>query len=181
MPEAGRGHGCATKAELQSVTNCYCACHTSLLNFSQSGRTAKSDRLLEKGHAIMKSLLKAILISVLILAGVAVSGAALARHGGHGRHGGHAHFGLSFGFPLFGPAYYPYYAAPYYQPPYYPPLVLPYSPPVYIEQGSAQPAPAPEALPQGWWYYCAESNTYYPYVNECPGGWQRVAPRPPNS
>ncbi len=32
--------------------------------------------------------------------------------------------------------------------------------------------------PQGTWYYCAESKTYYPYVKECPGGWQRVTPQP---
>ena len=30
----------------------------------------------------------------------------------------------------------------------------------------------------GYWYYCESSDGYYPYVKECPGGWQRVAPRP---
>jgi hypothetical protein len=123
----------------------------------------------------MKKLVKAIVASVLIFAGIAVSGAALAQH-----HGGHARFGFYFGVPLFGPGYYPYYAPPYYYPPYYPPVVVPSSPPAYVEQGSAQPAPAPGASPEGWWYYCAESRTYYPYVKECAGGWQRVSPQPPN-
>ena len=41
----------------------------------------------------------------------------------------------------------------------------------YIEQGDA----APEA--ERWWYYCESSTSYYPYVRECPGGWERVAPR----
>jgi len=131
----------------------------------------------------MKTLVKAILTSLLILAGIVVSGAALAQY-----HGGHARFGFYFGVPLFGPAYYPYYAPPNYYPPYYPPTVAPSSPPVYVEQGSTQPAPAPgtqpapapRASPEGWWYYCAESKTYYPYVKECPDGWQRVSPQPPN-
>jgi hypothetical protein len=29
----------------------------------------------------------------------------------------------------------------------------------------------------GWWYWCAESQEYYPYVTYCPGGWERVLPR----
>jgi hypothetical protein len=123
----------------------------------------------------MKTLVKAISTSVLIVAGIVVSGTALAQH-----HGGHSHFSFSFGVPLFGPAYYPYYAPPYYYPPYYPPAAMPASPPVYVEQGSTQPAPAPGPSSDGWWYYCAESKTYYPYVKECPGGWQRVSPQASN-
>lgn len=90
-----------------------------------------------------------------------------------GHHGPHARFGVVIGGPLwFGPAYYPPYY--YYPPPiYYPPVQV--SPPVYVEQGGAQPAPAPQ---QSYWYYCAEANGYYPYVKECAGGWQRVSPQP---
>jgi hypothetical protein len=33
----------------------------------------------------------------------------------------------------------------------------------------AAPAPA-------YWYYCAPLATYYPYVQDCPGGWQAVTP-----
>lgn len=78
---------------------------------------------------------------------------------------------------LFGPWYYP---GPYYYPPYnypYPPVVtVPATPPVYIERSQvAEPAPPASAS----WYYCANPQGYYPYVENCPGGWQAVAPRPP--
>lgn len=107
-------------------------------------------------------------LAVLLLA-LLTSGSAYAwgRHG----HGPHVRFGVMLGGPVwFGPAYYPAY---YYPPVYYPPV--PVSPPVYIEQGGAQAAPAPE---QSSWYYCAETNAYYPYVKECARGWQRVSPLP---
>jgi hypothetical protein len=92
-------------------------------------------------------------------------------HHSHGfRHHSHARFGLFIGAPLlFAPWYYPAYPAPA--------VVIPSSPPVYIEQGQAA-APAQEAQ---YWYYCRESETYYPYVKECAGPWQRVVPQPPPS
>ena len=120
------------------------------------------------------------------------SGLALARgHGGHfggshfsgghsrgshfsGRHFGRSHVGLGvfIGAPAFWYDPYPYYD-------YYPPVVVvPSSPPTYVEQSQAQPAPSHA---DNWWYYCAASKTYYPYVKQCPGGWQRVAPQPPDS
>jgi hypothetical protein len=49
------------------------------------------------------------------------------------------------------------------------------APPVYAEQGVAQ---APPAQAQADWYYCAAANAYYPYVAECPAGWQRVPAQP---
>ncbi len=58
----------------------------------------------------------------------------------------------------------PYY---YYPPAYYPPA---YYPPAYVDGG--QPS---------LWYYCAEAKAYYPYVTQCPGGWQQVTPQPPPS
>src|SRR2546428_12259210 len=30
------------------------------------------------------------------------------------------------------------------------------------------------------WYYCANPQGYYPYVQQCPGGWRPVAPTPPD-
>jgi hypothetical protein len=36
--------------------------------------------------------------------------------------------------------------------------------------------PAPVYSSPGPWYYCASANAYYPYVAECPEGWQTVAP-----
>lgn len=59
----------------------------------------------------------------------------------------------------------PFYAVPRY---YYPAPVYYAPPPVYIEQPQAQ----------GVWYYCADTQTYYPYVQSCASGWQRVLPRP---
>jgi hypothetical protein len=97
----------------------------------------------------------------------------------HDHGGGHVRFGLTFGVPLFDPGYYsPYYDYPYpaYPAYAYPPVVVQSAPPVYVEQGAAQAAPAPAPAD---WYYCAASNSYYPYVSECPGGWQRVPARPP--
>ncbi len=86
------------------------------------------------------------------------------------------HFGVSIGMPYYSPYYSPYYADPYYN---YPPqvVVVPSSPPTYIERGNAERAQAPAS--SDWWYYCTDSKAYYPYVKHCPGGWQRVAPQPP--
>jgi hypothetical protein len=63
---------------------------------------------------------------------------------------------------FFGPSYYYPYGPGYYYP-------LPE--PVYIEQDSAEDAAQ-------FWYYCPAARTYYPYIGECPGGWQRVVPEP---
>lgn len=105
--------------------------------------------------AIVKRLaLSAILVAML------ASAPALAGHSG-----GHVRFGVFIGGPIY--PWYPWGYYPYY--PYYPPAV-PAAPPTYIEQGAAQQ--------QGYWYYCAASKTYYPYVKECPAGWQRVVPQP---
>lgn len=108
--------------------------------------------------------------------------------GGHGHHnGGHWHTRTSVGF-YFGPAWYPYYYYPpypgyYYPAYYYPPYYYPYyyppvasGPTTYIEKGASESNASP--LPSGYWYYCNASNGYYPYVKECPGGWQQVAPTP---
>jgi hypothetical protein len=70
---------------------------------------------------------------------------------------------------------YPYYYAPYYYPPA---VVAPSAPQVYIERDPQPVAPA-QQQPSQWWYFCTGANGYYPYVKECPGGWQRVAPQPP--
>jgi hypothetical protein len=98
-------------------------------------------------------------------------------HGTYYRHG-HSHIGVGvyFGGPWWYypyPSYYPPYAYPYYYPPAY--SEPPY-PTEYVERESAPAAPQ-RADP--YWYFCPESNAYYPYVKQCPGGWQRVAPSPP--
>jgi len=96
------------------------------------------------------------------------------RYGGRG----HPHIGFSIGIPIGWP-YWGWYPYPYYYPPYQSNVVVvPSEPTVYVERPDAQSAQGtPEAT--GSWYYCAGAGAYYPYVRECPGGWQRVAPRPP--
>jgi hypothetical protein len=117
--------------------------------------------------------------AALLIAASAVSLPAFAYHGHHG-YGGRV--GIYIGPPVFGLGYYgpygyPYYAPPYYGPSpyYYPPAVISPAPQTYIEQGAA---PAPSQA-QAYWYYCTESQGYYPYVQQCPAGWQKVAPQPP--
>lgn len=131
----------------------------------------------------MKTLPKVAGTLALVLLGALASGSAMAQHYGHGHghgYGGHAHWGISLGFPIYAPGFYP---APYYAYPApvygYPAVVIaPSAPPVYVEQGAVEAAPAP-APAQNDWYYCAESRAYYPYVAQCPSGWQRVPAQAP--
>lgn len=99
---------------------------------------------------------------------------------GHGSYyGPRVGVGVYFGGGGYYSSRYPYYYPPYYAGPgyYYPPAVIavPSAPITYIEQ-APQAAPQPQ---QAWWYYCSQSNAYFPYVKECTSGWQRVAPVPP--
>jgi hypothetical protein len=104
----------------------------------------------------------------------------------HGRSRSHITFGLHFGAPLYGWHYAPrpYYYYPY-PGPYYPgpALIVQSPPPVYVQRYIEQPPPENVTGPQGpvqhYWYYCRESQIYFPYVKECPGGWQRVLPQAP--
>jgi hypothetical protein len=104
------------------------------------------------------------------LAGAAIFAATPA----HAQYHHHGWGGPRIGFYV-GPGF--YYPPPYY----YPPVVaVQPQPPVYIEQAPAPQAP-PQAQPQpqgSAYYFCQASNAYYPYVRECPGGWQQVAPQP---
>jgi hypothetical protein len=86
-------------------------------------------------------------------------------------HGVRFGIGIGIGVPLFAPAW--YYPPPAY---YYPAPVVVAQPPVYVERAQAQAAPAPA---EQWWYYCPDSKTYYPYVQQCSSQWQRVSPQPP--
>jgi len=98
-------------------------------------------------------------------------------HGSREYHGPRFHsaprvqFGVVIGAPILPLWYSP---PPRY---YYPaPVVVQAAPPVYIER---DPQPEAQADASAYWYFCRESNTYYPYVNTCPGEWQRVTPQPP--
>ena len=118
-------------------------------------------------------LTAALLVAAFV--GLLVSSSADA-HGRRG-HGSHVHFGFAFGVP--GPFFYP---APVFAPFPQPVFV---SPPQYIEQNPPAPQPAPPAssVPsQGGsgynWYFCPDSQTYYPYVQTCASQWQQVVPGP---
>lgn len=96
-------------------------------------------------------------------------------YGGHGGRGGHYRgmalgLGLGYGLGYYGRSYYD----PYYD---YPPAVIavPVTPPVYIQQAP----PVVEQHPPGYWYYCNHPEGYYPYIKQCPNGWQQVEPTPP--
>ena len=128
----------------------------------------------------MKGYSKIVALLVM-LAFAAASGSAMAQHSGHGGygHGGGWGYGvglgLALGLPLLWSGYYaPYaYPAPVYA---YPgPAMAPSG--AYVEQGYGEAAPAPAQ--QQDWYFCPASNVYYPYIRECPSGWQRVPSQPP--
>jgi hypothetical protein len=46
--------------------------------------------------------------------------------------------------------------------------------PGYIEQDGPAIAPQQDA------YYCENPQGYYPYVQQCASGWQRVSPNAPS-
>jgi hypothetical protein len=116
-----------------------------------------------------------IALAISLLLSSTVSAGGYYRGGGH--YGGYYRGGTSIaiGGPFWGPAwYYPSYYYPFYYPYYAPVVEVPSTPPVYIERSE----PAENSLPSGVWYYCPDSKTYYPYVMECPGGWQTVPAQP---
>ena len=105
----------------------------------------------------MKKLAAIGLCGALAVAGLVASASAYA----HGRFYG----GVVIGGPVWVPP------PVYYPPPVYDP------PPVYVER-----APAPvyvEPQRQDYWYYCADSKSYYPYVQNCPSPWMKVVPNTP--
>jgi hypothetical protein len=59
---------------------------------------------------------------------------------------------------------------------YYDAPVYPYPDPEVVVVD--QPAP-PGPPPAQYWYYCRNPNGYYPYVPQCPGGWESVPASPP--
>lgn len=111
---------------------------------------------------------------VVLLLGLLVTELAWA-HGYQFRHGHrhHAHVGIAIGVPLL-------IATWRYPPPQiytYPPVVTLQSPPqAYIEMSDMNARQQQRS--DGWWYYCHNPDGYYPYVKECPQGWQQVEPRP---
>ncbi len=116
-----------------------------------------------------------VVVAVLLFVGIGSSWAGGRFYGGVGVYVGPG--------PYWGGPYYgrPFFPGPYWYPgPYYPPtqviVVPPPEPMVYIEKDYAPAEPAKDT--KNYWYFCRESNGYYPYVSECPRGWQRVDPLP---
>lgn len=112
------------------------------------------------------------------LIGLLACGSTLADPRGGYRHGhGGWHGGLIISAPLFLPYYgMPYSAYPHgpYPYAYAPALVAPAEPPEYIEQSQEQATTPPR------WYFCKDPKGYYPYVKQCPPGWQAIVPPAPS-
>ncbi len=107
--------------------------------------------------------------------------AAAACLGASGAAQAHWRVGVYMGGPVY-PYYYPppVVPAPYYYAPYPPPVVLAPEAPdtTYVERSDAQ-ARADSQPPQGTWWYCDKTKTYYPYVKQCASGWREVPATPP--
>lgn len=116
----------------------------------------------------MRKFMRIILALMIVL--MASSVPAQADRGRHG-HGGHGRVGIGV---FVGPGlWWPGWWGPYPYYPYYPPPVI-VEPPtdLYVQ-------PAPQADENRYWYYCKESQGYYPTVKKCPGGWMKVVPPAP--
>jgi hypothetical protein len=159
---------------------------------------------LGEGGGAMKNV-KGLIGVLAVLVGLAFSGFAIAYNGagghgggghgggghggvggGHGGHGGGygGHYGNRGGFYgygwsgayLGGPWFWGAYDTwPLYDGNYYPPEAATLTP-TYPEQ--EVPADAPQRGETAW-YYCGNPPGYYPYVQNCPSGWQRVQPQLP--
>ncbi len=138
---------------------------------------------------------------VLTFAAVMLIASLPADAGGRGHRHGHSHarVGVYIGAPLlfapWGAWGGPYYSSYYYSPPpvvvrervvVREPLVfydergnpVPAQGPVAQAPAQTQsPAQTPSATPV--WYFCADTQTYYPYAQTCASPWQRVIPHPP--
>lgn len=128
---------------------------------------------------VKRAMLATAAISIAVLSGVAAADRGYHHHR-HG-HGGRVQFGITFGAPLWypGPYYHPYPAYSYPAYPVYPPaVVVRPAPQVYVERDDQVTLQQTPATPTQYWYFCRDSETYYPYVKECASPWQRVPARP---
>ena len=132
---------------------------------------------------IFLSLAFMVAVMIVTLPANADRGRHAAKHGGHGGYhgykghggyhdhgGGHIGVGVYLGPGWWGPAWRdPYLYYPYY--PYYPV-------PIVVQQPSTEifVQRAPQREESYYWYYCRESQGYYPDVDKCPGGWLKVVP-----
>jgi hypothetical protein len=90
---------------------------------------------------------------------------------GHGHHGKHSWGGVGVSIGV-GSYWWPYWW-PYRYPYVYP---YTYSPQIYVQPSQPLSIQPPSSPPV--WYYCDNPEGYYPYVQQCPGGWRTVTPSP---
>jgi hypothetical protein len=123
----------------------------------------------------MSMLLKIVVGAAFAAAGVfAAPGEPWAKGNGGSHGGGHrggAHSGHRHGVPfarggLFLASPYSYYYYPVWS------GIDPSAPVVYVEKFPGVPGADTKDL-----IYCPERAAAYPYVTECPGGWQRIFPK----
>lgn len=124
---------------------------------------------------------------IAVLAAAMATASLDADAGGRRHHHHRGHIGVYIGAPLLLAPFWvsprPYY---YHAPPVVvrervivrEPLVF------YDEHGNPVPPDRPHAaVPPGasapTWFFCADSQAYYPYVQDCASPWQRVVPHPP--
>ncbi|MDH3319437.1 MAG: hypothetical protein OEO84_07070 [Betaproteobacteria bacterium] len=99
---------------------------------------------------------------------------ALAMAGTADARGGHGHGRVHLGVVIGGPLWWGYSPWRYY-PPYERVIVERPNPTVYVEKDAV----GDERDADQYWYFCADSKTYYPYVKQCASPWQRVVPHSP--
>jgi hypothetical protein len=101
-------------------------------------------------------------------------GSGFAGGGGVGWHGGRGYVGDGYGrFGFYGYGY-PYWG---YDPYWYGGDYSDYAgyPYAYDPSDVAAPTQPPTAQPaQSYWYFCRSADKYYPYVQSCHEGWQKV-------
>ena len=116
--------------------------------------------------------MRALKVTLLLIAGFAAAAGSLSATGRGGRGGGgydslYRSEHISSRAPVTGPVFAPWYPAPPYW--YYEQTV---AVPPYIERDPAA---------SGYWFFCKAAGIYYPYIRECRAGWQEVAPQLPRS
>ena len=138
----------------------------------------------------MKKLLRTTLAIVAIL--MVCTAPCYAARGGHGggyggHGGGYGWYGGGYGWHGGGWGWGPMLGAEFLglglmemSYPYAYPYAYPYPAPV-IQQPETEMyvQPSPQPAQTGYWYYCSDSQAYYPYVRECPSGWMKVVPSTP--
>ena len=89
----------------------------------------------------------------------------------HGGYWHHSWYGGRFGWWWVVSGVWFFYPVPVY------PYPDPYVPSTVIVQQAPPPVPTAAPAP-AYWYYCASAQNYYPYVTQCPVGWEQVPATP---